>query len=465
MIERIIGDGVSNLVPGNRWDLLPAVARPLRHPEVSVCIPTRNGGRSVVRTLSMLALQSYPMSRIEVVVADDGSDPPFSFDAASVPYELRVVRQDASGFGAGRARNLAAASASGSVLVLLDADVIPEPTVIEQYVDWVGRSSLCVPFGFNRFVDLTALADEQLARGIRTGSVEQLVDADDLDSQNYREPYLRATSDLTDERLDLFRVFVAATFAVDAEFFSEVGGFRELGVRGVEDVELGYRLANRGAVLVPVRSAQHWHQGRRTMSGDRIEAIRHRRQPYVERLLPVGGFRGVEPLGPGPVESVCRFVAHVDGSTEAGSVTVRSLLEMPPEEVQVADRSRPAQMHAFADVFLPGDVSWTHRTGSLLLDVFERTGAGTIKLVRDDRAPILVRRRRAANRTGVASSTATNELAEQLFGVAAVLAEDVDLGTSSAPGQHRHRKFDRGRIGPWWRRLRRSIDRGAVETT
>ena len=464
MTDRVIGDAVSNLVPGNRWDLLPAASRPIRHPDVSVCIPTRNGGRSVVRTLSMLALQSYPMSRIEVVVADDGSDPPFSLDAAAVPYELRVVRQDASEFGAGRARNLAAASASGSVLVFLDADVIPERTVIEQYVDWVSRSSLCVPFGFNRFVDLTSVADEQLARGIRTGSVEQLVDADDLDSQNYREPYLRATSDLTEERLDLFRVFVAATFAVDAEFFSEVGGFRELGVRGVEDVELGYRFANCGAVLVPLRSAQHWHQGRRTMSGDRIEEIRHRRQRYVERLLPVGGFRGAEPLEPGPVESVCRFVAHVEGSAEAESVALRSILEMPPEEVQVADRNRPAQVHAFADAFLPDDVSWTSRTGPLLLDVFERTGAGTIKLVRDDQAPILVRRRRAANRTGVASSTVANELAEKLFGVAAVLAEDVDLGTSPTPQQH-HRTRGRGRIGPWWRRLRRSIDQGVAERT
>lgn len=464
MTDPSVGGAPSNQIPGNRWDLLPAVPQSFRHPDVSICVPTRNGGRSLRRTLSLLALQSYPMSRIEVVVADDGSEPPFSIDASAVPYELRVVRQDAKGFGAGRARNLAAASASGSILVFLDADIIPERTVLEQYVEWVSRSRLCVPFGFSRFVDLTAVPDDQLARAIREGSVEQLVDADDLDSQDYREPYLRSTRDLTEERLDLFRVFVAATFAVGAEFFSAVGGFRELGVRGVEDIELGYRLANHGAVLVPVRSARHWHQGERTMSGDRIEAIRRRRQPYVERLLPVGGFRGARPLPDGPVEPVCRFIAHVDGPAGTDSAALRSILEMPAEDVQLADRHRPEQAHAFADAFLPGDVSWTSRTSSLLIDAFEQTGAGTVKLVQDDRAPIVVRRRRAANRTGVGSSTVVNELADQLFGVAVVLAEDVGLVSSPTP-QHRHRGCMRRRIASWWRRLRRAIDQSVVDGT
>ena len=279
-------------MPGNRWDLLePTPVDPQQAPHVSICIPTRNGGETLRRTLTMLALQTYPTDRLQVVVADDGSEPPLDLSALGTPYELLVVRQEPDGFGAGRARNLAASRADGQMLVFLDADVIPEPTVIDQYVRWMSASNLAVPFGFSRFVDWPDVSDDVMAERLVGDTMDDVFPSDDVDSQEYREPYLAATHDLLDERLDLFRVFVAATFGVRADLYRAAGGFRELGVRGVEDIELGYRLANQGALLVPVRTARHWHQGRRTMSGERMQEIRRARQPYVERLLPVGGFR------------------------------------------------------------------------------------------------------------------------------------------------------------------------------
>jgi glycosyltransferase involved in cell wall biosynthesis len=448
-------------VPGNRWDLVTP-RRSGTDPLVSVCIPTRNGGVTLERTLLMLALQSYPMDRIEVVVADDGSEPPIELRTSHLPFDVTAVRQSGDGFGAGRARNLAASHARGEILVFLDGDVIPEPPVIREYVSWIRGHPLCVPFGFSRFVDLSGIGDEQLTSALLARRVDQLVNPVDVDSQSYREPYLQATGDLTCERIDLFRVFVAATFAVSGELFAVAGGFRELGVRGVEDIELGYRLMNRGAVLVPVRSAQHWHQGRRTMSGARVAEIRRMRQPYVERLLPVGGFR-TDPSGltSEPVEPVTCFVAHVDDANGEGvSAAAESVLRADRADIQFANSTLVEQSNAFADVWLPADAVWSRQSSSLLVQAFNERPVGTLKLVSEHHAPVTVRRRRATNRALAIDASAADEAAIELFGVAAYLAGDMGIGAASVAATHRSWRSAAvargwGRI-KWWIRRNQS---------
>ena len=449
---------VPTAVPGNRWDLVtPTMSG--ADPLVSVCIPTRDGGATLERTLRMLAIQTYPLDRIDVVIADDGSDPPLELATTNLPFDVTVVRQAGDGFGAGRARNLAASNARGEVLVFLDGDVIPEPQVLSEYVSWIRGHPLCVPFGFSRFVDFSGIEDDELRSAFLGRRVDQLVDPVDVDSQSYREPYLEATQDLAGERIDLFRIFVAATFAVTSELFAEAGGFRELGVRGVEDIELGYRLMNRGALLVPVRSAQHWHQGRRTMSGARVAEIRRMRQPYVERLLPVGGFRtgALDPTS-GPVEPVARFVAHVDDPAGTGaSAAAKSVLCAERADIQLADPTQHEQTNAFADVFLPADATWSRQTSSLVMQAFAETPVGALKLVSEHHAPVTVRRRRAINRALAVGAPAPDEAAIELFGVAAFLAADMGIGTENVPALSRpwlstEIAHGWGRIKRWMRR-------------
>jgi GT2 family glycosyltransferase len=407
----------------------------------------------------MLALQTYPMDRIEVVVADDGSDPPIELGALGLPFDVTVVRQASDGFGAGRARNLAASNAKGEILVFLDGDVIPEPPVISEYVSWILGHPLCVPFGFSRFVDLSHIEDHRLADALIARRVDRLVNSIEVDSQAYREPYLQAAHDLTCERIDLFRVFVAATFAVTSELFSLAGRFRELGVRGVEDIELGYRLTNRGAILVPVRSALHWHQGRRTMSGSRVAEIRSVRQPYVERLLPVGGFRtDASELTSDPIEPVARFIAHTDEAAgEHESAAVDSVLRAHRADIQLADPTNPEQANAFADVWLPRNAVWTHQASSLLERAFNDTSVGTLKLVSEHHALVTVRRRRAINRAQAIDPRAADDVATELFGVAAYLAVDMGIGADDLLPARRRRGVSAlargwGRIKWWIRR-------------
>lgn len=88
----------------------------------SVVVPTRNRHHQLAECLASLAEQDYPADRFEVVVVDDGSDPPISSVACSFEHRMavRVVRRQHDGPGA--ARNAGADAATGDCIAFTDDD-------------------------------------------------------------------------------------------------------------------------------------------------------------------------------------------------------------------------------------------------------------------------------------------------------------------------------------------------------
>ena len=239
-------------------------------------------------------------------------------------HPVRVVRQERTlEFGTGQARNLAAGSAEGEILFFLDADVIPERQVVESYARWFEHCELAVPMGLCRFVDVDALEESALLELVASGSMDRRFEGCDVDDQSWRERNFERLDDLRIESLDTFRVTIGATLAVSAAQFRAVGGFPELGVRGVEDTAFGYRLHNNGGVLILDRDAVHWHQGRRNFSTGRRQQIDHVRAPYVQSVIPVRGFRRGGPPTTPPVEPSPVLRVHVHG--DAAETTRRSV--------------------------------------------------------------------------------------------------------------------------------------------
>lgn len=386
---------------------------------VSICIPAHNPS-NLRRVLDALALQTYPSALMEVIIADDGSDPPITA-TGNYPFPVSVVRLErALAFGAGRGRNAAARAASGDLLMFLDADIVPERQVVASYARWFIDRTDVMAMGLCRFVDMEELTDEEFCRLVAEDGLGAHFDGNEIDDQEWREKTFRRTDDLRIEAVDAFRIVVGATFAItDAQYWA-AGGFRELGIRGIEDTEFGYRVHANGAVMVLDRDAVHWHQGRRNMNLDRNstssrrsrwqnfwralgkDPIRHEREPYVERLLPVWGFRTYppDPLDR-PVHTVPRAVVHAVGDAERlddlrGCVDPDHLVVGADEAAQAPD-GMPF-VASFCDIWLPAEAAISERSIRIITRELERRGVGVIMIHAPSGAELVAMRTRVHRR-------------------------------------------------------------------
>ena len=247
-------------VRGNDWRAVavePLAAFVPRLP-VSVVVPCHEAPRALVLTLAALERQTYPRELFEVVVVDDGSEPPLTRPAS--PLDLRVVRQRRRGFGLARARNRGVRAAMHDVIVFLDGDLLAEAELLAAHARWHHAVADALTLGFCRYVAVD---------GVRAGDVRHppgsLADllAERPHDPPWTERHMARTDDLTVSRDDLFRAVVGNNLGMRRAFVEEVGGFDESFDRyGWEDTEFGYRVQARGGLLVPERAALAWHQGR-----------------------------------------------------------------------------------------------------------------------------------------------------------------------------------------------------------
>ena len=386
MIERPwSGEGRCAGVLGNDWSSLVPEPDATWTPSalVSICIPTHDPGPGLARMLRCLDAQTYPADLIEIVIGDDRSAEP-----VAVPDGLRhrvsVVRCDHDlSFGAGVARHAAATAASGDILMFLDADVIPERQVVEAYARWFDRCPLVVPMGLCRFVDTDPLSDDDLYGLVASGGMAAHFADAEVDEQDWRERRFALLDELRIEAIDAFRVTIGATIAVSAEQYAQVGGFPTLGVRGAEDTTFGHRLHTNGAIFVVDRDATHWHQGQRTLSDAAArERINQIRSPYLESLLPIGGFRRHEPPADPPVDVVPYARVRVRGTDTAAT---RSCIEAQrPIDVALTDSPLGAEFDpAFVQVELPAGIQWSSATMELIARVFGDHPVGVVNALVD----------------------------------------------------------------------------------
>ena len=166
-----------NSIRGNNWSALvpPAGATWTPTRRVSICIPAHNPA-NLRRVLDAVRLQTYPSSLMEVVIADDGSEPPIRVPG-DYPFPVSVLRLERRlAFGAGRARNAAACRASGDLLVFLDADIVPERQVVACYARWFVDRSDVLAMGLCRFADMEELTDEDFRNREKRPEYEQAIE-------------------------------------------------------------------------------------------------------------------------------------------------------------------------------------------------------------------------------------------------------------------------------------------------
>jgi len=207
-------------------------------PDLSVVIPTHNGGAVLHRTIEALKIQDAPPERYEIIVVDDGSTDGSTDGLArpNGPVDIRLIAQENKGRAA--ARNRGVAEAHGRSVLFLDADIWALPGLVSAHLaHHARRRNLGV-------------------QGPWFPHPDSLVNM-----------YMRARHMIPDillrrrEGLSPFHV-ITRNFSIDADAFWRAGGFDEAFTGyGWEDMELGLRLQRSGVTLryEPRAAAYHFH--------------------------------------------------------------------------------------------------------------------------------------------------------------------------------------------------------------
>ncbi len=266
---------------------------------VSVVLPAFEDQQILDLTLSALSRQTYPAELLEVIVVDDGSDPPLHLPEIR-PERTKLVRV-AEGWGKANALHLGVAHSSGTVLHLLDADMLVYPEHVAALARWLHVLPYAVTLGFKRFVDGPWPTAERVADMWSSGTAADLFGGSPGEPHEYQERYIAQTDQLRTADHLAFRIFVGATVGLRRELFDLAGGPNP-GLRFGNDTEFGYRLAQAGAVFIPEPRAQSWHLGRTNVMRAQEQIARYRLAfladlvPYPRHWRKAGGTAWSVPL-------------------------------------------------------------------------------------------------------------------------------------------------------------------------
>lgn len=104
-------------------------------PFLSVVVPAYNRPEGLEALIEALTEQSYPPYRFEVIVCDDGSEPPLAsrVEAKGLPFQLRFSRE--ANAGPATARNRGIREAGGAIVAFTDDDCLPSPGWLEAIAE------------------------------------------------------------------------------------------------------------------------------------------------------------------------------------------------------------------------------------------------------------------------------------------------------------------------------------------
>ena len=230
-------------------------------PRLSVVVPTYNRAPLLRRTLTSLAEQRDP-PLFEVIVADDGSADDSEQVAAEFRDRLavRYCHQEDDGYRVARARNLGAAIASAPVLVFLDSGTLAGPDLLAGHLrhhagyhadpgsSAHGPAVIGYAYGYRPYDPTPGLA-EAFAR-LSSREVYESYRADPLFRDSRHEALAAVGFDLSGLKMP-WLFFWTLNVSLHAADYAAVGGFDERFCSwGGEDLELGYRLHQRGVPFV-----------------------------------------------------------------------------------------------------------------------------------------------------------------------------------------------------------------------
>ncbi|MCW2882948.1 MAG: glycosyltransferase-like protein [Sphaerisporangium sp.] len=257
-------------VRGNDYTVLdpPALGAWTPTLRVSIVVPAYNDGQKLDLALAGLAAQTYPEELLEVVVVDNGSSPALRLPEIR-PANTWLITCDAP--GRANARNAGLAAATGDVIHWLDSDVVADRHEVEAHMRWHHLAPYLVVTSYLRFTtaalppaEVVAAADDLAKLFEPAEPHEWLVDL------------VERTNGLTETPSRAFSLHIGGATSVNRGLIDDAGPMDEQLILG-QDTEMGYRLAQAGAVFVPEPLARGFHLGPSMRMRDKqpIDRISH----------------------------------------------------------------------------------------------------------------------------------------------------------------------------------------------
>lgn len=225
-------------------------------PRASVLICTYNGARTLEETCGAVAKLEYPA--FEVIVVDDGS----TDDSAEIArrHGFRVISTENRGLSS--ARNTALEAASGEIVAFIDDDAMPDPQWLTYLADTFTRTDFVAVGGPN----LPVPGDGSVADAVAAAP---------------GNPIHVLVADRDAEHIP------GCNSAFRADALREIGGFDPRFRTAGDDVDVCWRLQDRGLRIGYCAAAVVWHHRRRTLGGylrqqhgyGRAEAMLERKWP------------------------------------------------------------------------------------------------------------------------------------------------------------------------------------------
>ncbi|WP_179295385.1 glycosyltransferase family 2 protein [Bacillus sp. FJAT-45350] len=280
--------------------------------DVSIIIPSYNKYPLNLLTLSSLEIQTFDLSRIEVIFIDDAStDETMKIKEEYSPsYEFRYIRCEKN-IGRAKARNLGVQVARGTVLLFLDAEMLVAPQFIHAHLRHHEQNPNLIVTGalelqsIYSFI-LPGFSNEQLHE------LKQKIGSDDKVKNEYLKfrrqsedaIQLLSIADIKHDQLKSVSIkrsnmekeitrkfgssftnfelpwlaFLSGNVSLTKASFDEAGWYDErFKGYGWEDRELGYRLHKLGKQFVFEKMAISYHQEHPISKGKFQESMKNLR--------------------------------------------------------------------------------------------------------------------------------------------------------------------------------------------
>lgn len=234
-----------------------------RYPEVSVVVCAYNAERTIDACLASLARLNYP--NYEVIVVNDGSTDG-TLEIARRHGFVRLIDQENRGLSA--ARNVGIAAAAGEIIAFTDSDCVADPDWLFYLVAKFLSSNLQAVGGPNFPPPEDALIPSCVA--VSPGGPTHVLLSDDVAEH-----------------------IPGCNMAFRREALEEVGGFDPVFRAAGDDVDLCWRLQNRGHAIGFSPAAVVWHFRRNTVRDylkqqqgyGKAEALLYFKHPYRFNML------------------------------------------------------------------------------------------------------------------------------------------------------------------------------------